>query len=138
MTYPVRQFDKADCLAVQGIEMDAGPATGFTFVDEAEAVVGYVGLYLVNGRDWLFFWWKRDVPRPAAQLHRVAKAFMRGMRGTVTEVYTICDNAYGIDAAKWMTRLGFSPLAEDEKDFEIKHYEDQQRGGAHKLWLGGA
>lgn len=135
MTLLLREFERLDVLYCQGIDLDQpeyGPALGLTAVD-GDTIVGYAAILCVNGRDWLAFWWRGDRPRTVGLLHRNGVRLFKALRGSFSEVYTICDSRHP-SGDRWHRRLGFQPLLPHEKDFEIEAYERQQNGGAYR-WL---
>lgn len=135
--FTARAFHKADMMALNGFDMGPEPALGITLLNDADgSILSYTCVYSINQHNWLFFWWHPDHPRLVPTLHRGAKNFFNLLKSNdFTEIFAVCDFTHGPKADNWLTRLGFTPLAEDEKDAAIIAHEKAENQRVYKLWL---
>lgn len=136
IAHTARAFAKSDMMAMHGFDMGPEPAMGITLLNDADgSILSYTCVYSVNQHDWLFFWWSPDHPRDVMLLHRNARHFFALLKENYfTEIFAVCD--FNVPrASKWLERLGFTPLAEDEKDAAIVAHEKAENQRVYKLWL---
>lgn len=132
MTITLRPFLPSDASG----EGDIGDESiiGLT-VEIGGAVAAYAGIRQVLGHNWAFFKLLDERARRPALMHRTTLAVLDAAeRCGVTPVFTFCDESASPRAEAWLQRLGFRPLADHEKDADIRATEEIV---GHDTWIRG-
>lgn len=138
--YLLRLFRVEDAAASLG-SVPQAVAMGITVERADEAIAGYGGVHLYEGRHWVFFHLAPgtigEALRRPAFLHRLVRRGLAAVDAAgIGPVHALCEE-WRPRSREWLAALGFRPMTDAEKDDGIRSLEQSgdERQIAQSAWI---
>ena len=123
---PFRPEDAED----QNLREDT-PTVGMTMTDLSGKVLAFAGIMTWGGMHWTFFNRKEGVHHPVAFYRLTLNGMERCEKLGFTPIYALADTDFAT-SERWLTKIGFRPLRDDERDDVIRIMEEHTK---RRVWV---